>query len=63
MTEPKSYPAGKAHYRGDRTSAVGDVLGPTTFGMYVRAESADYDAESDVTTIHFATLPVDGDEQ
>lgn len=48
------HPAGRLHYRGDNASALlGAVMGPTTFGALVVAESGTYDAETDLTTITF----------
>jgi hypothetical protein len=57
MSRP--YPAGRAHYRGDRRNAVGQVMGPTSFGTLVRADSATYDPETNTTTVEFVTLTAD----
>lgn len=50
---PKKYHAGVAHFTGDVRSIVGEVKGPTTYGSMVCADSADYDADADRTTVQF----------
>lgn len=52
MTELR-HPAGNLTYPGDVTSILGEVKGPTTFGSYVIAAGAEYDAEQDVTHVAF----------
>lgn len=54
------HPAGRAHYAGDRRGIVGEIKGPTTFGSYVVAVAAEFDAEANTSTVYFAYLPQTG---
>lgn len=49
----KAHRAGVATYRGDVRSIVGEVKGPTTYGGYVVAATANFDAEADRTRVAF----------
>lgn len=46
-----------AHYRGDHTDLpYSRVYGPDTCGAFYRAISAEYDADTDVTTVQFKPI-------
>ena len=45
-----------ANYPGDCTRIIGEVKGPNTLGEVLRAVTADYDPESDVTRVGFSYL-------
>lgn len=45
--------AGRAHYRGDRRSAIGQLMGPNLLGELLVVVDATYDLESDRTTLGF----------
>lgn len=49
----KRHSAGVANYPGDVRSMVGEIKGPTTYGGYVVAVAAVYDAEQDRTQVAF----------
>jgi hypothetical protein len=55
----KRHPGGVAHYPGDQTHIVGELKGPTTFNSYLTAVSAEYDEETDKTTVQFAYSTLD----
>lgn len=48
--------AGRATYRGDVRSIVGEVKGPTTYGSQVVAVDAVYDEASNTTWVAFVHL-------
>ena len=58
IPEPVAMPAASRHlnYRGDRTGAVGQVMGPNLLGEVVVAVDADYDAAADRTRVGFAYI-------
>lgn len=48
---------GKAKYRGDVSkSVVGNVMGPTTYGSLVKACEAEYNPETNLTTVLFENV-------
>lgn len=47
------YRAGQLTYNGDQSDMVGQFRGPTTYGSYVVATDAVYDAETDLTVVTF----------
>ena len=42
-----------AHYRGDTSSTVGQVVGPTMAGEFLVVDEVDYDAAADRSTARF----------
>jgi hypothetical protein len=56
----KRHAAGVAHFAGDSRAMVGEVKGPATYGGYVVATAAVYDADRNRTTVAFGhCLPTD----
>jgi hypothetical protein len=55
------YSAGHANYRGDQRQIVGEVKGPTTYGGFVVAVGAEYDAATDRTRVSFAHCRTNSD--
>lgn len=53
--------AGVATFRGDVRSMVGEVKGPTTYGSYLVASSAEYDATTNTTRVEFAHCRTNSD--
>lgn len=49
------FKAGTATYPGDVTDMVGEVKGPTTFGTFIVATAAEFDAARGVTRVSFST--------
>ena len=47
------FPAGAANYPGDQSHIVGEVNGPTTYGTFVIATDATFDADADSTRVAF----------
>lgn len=54
-----AYPAGIAKYRGDLRAMIGEVKGPTTYGTFVVAATAVYDATDDQTRVGFVHADAD----
>lgn len=55
MTAPARHSAGQVTYPGDVTRrALGQVMGPTTYGSLIVAVGATYDETTDRTVVEFA---------
>lgn len=50
----KRHPAGWAYYPGDVTRMVGEIKGPLTYGGYVVAIAAVYNADAGRSAVKFA---------
>lgn len=51
--------AGAATYPGDQSSAVGRILGPTTFGSFVIVDGATHDPATNTSRVEFVTADPD----
>lgn len=64
MTGAKQHLPGAATYRGDVVAAtIGRVMGPTTYGAIVIADSAIYDPGTDRTRVRFVHATPDQVEE